>query len=98
MYLVVDYADKLLPTTMASVMIILVGDAIIAPTLQARTQSAQSREIIPQRRADDPPYTPEQKQVLNLPQRLMQRFLAPRAQTQSAMNAHFQVRGKAYVY
>lgn len=29
-------------------------------------------------------------QVLNLPQRLMQRFLAPRAQTQSAMNAHFQ--------
>jgi hypothetical protein len=28
--------------------------------------------------------------MLNLPQRLMQRFLAPRAQTQSAMNSHFQ--------
>jgi hypothetical protein len=60
-YAVTNYTELFTDTTMASIMIILVTDAVPAPTLQA----------------------------LNLPQRLMQRFVAPRCKTQSAMNAHF---------
>lgn len=59
-YAVTNYTELFADTTMASIMIILVTDAVLAPTLQ----------------------------TLNLPRRLMQRFVAPRCKTQSATNAH----------
>ena len=93
MYLVLSFDQMLLPSTMAAVMTILISDAIIAPALQVRPQPSLSRYTHASKfqtnQTDSITHRCPQ-QVLNLPQRLMQRFLAPRAQTQSAMNAHFQ--------
>lgn len=96
MYLVQSYQDMLHSTTMASIMVILVTDAIVAPTLQVRTPASPpmhrtapllfGEEKGPKRFTHTHHAT---QQVLNLPQRLMQRFAAPKAPTQSAMNAYF---------